>query len=134
MENQMRQIVVLGAGSGGLTFCQEFSHPHANVTVVDRTNHHLFQPLLYQVATAVLSPADIAQPIRAVLRDRANVEVVLGEVTSVDADGKQVVLADGSRLPYDYLILAAGASHAYFGHDEWEPYAPGLKSLEEATD
>ena len=106
----------------------------ARVTLIDRRNHHLFQPLLYQVATAVLSPADIAQPIRAVLRDRANVEVVLGDVTSVDAASKQVELADGSRLPYDYLILAAGASHAYFGHDEWEPYAPGLKSLEEATD
>jgi NADH dehydrogenase len=128
------QIVIVGGGFGGLEAAKALGGAPARVTLVDRRNHHLFQPLLYQVATAVLSPADIAQPIRAVLRDRANVEVVLGDVTSVDADGKQVVLADGSRLPYDYLVLAAGASHAYFGHDEWEPYAPGLKSLEEATD
>lgn len=128
------QVVIVGGGFGGLEAAKSLGGAAARVTLVDRRNHHLFQPLLYQVATAVLSPADIAQPIRAVLRDRANVEVVLGDVTSVDADGKQVVLADGSRLPYDYLILAAGASHAYFGHDEWEPYAPGLKSLEEATD
>jgi NADH dehydrogenase len=128
------QVVIVGGGFGGLEAAKALGGAPARVTLVDRRNHHLFQPLLYQVATAVLSPADIAQPIRAVLRDRANVEVVLGDVTSVDADGKQVVLADGSRLPYDYLVLAAGASHAYFGHDEWEPYAPGLKSLEEATD
>jgi NADH dehydrogenase len=128
------QVVIVGGGFGGLEAAKSLGGAPARVTLVDRRNHHLFQPLLYQVATAVLSPADIAQPIRAVLRDRANVEVVLGDVSSVDADGKQVVLADGSRLPYDYLILAAGASHAYFGHDEWEPYAPGLKSLEEATD
>ncbi len=128
------QVVVVGGGFGGLEAAKTLGGAPARVTLVDRRNHHLFQPLLYQVATAVLSPADIAQPIRAVLRDRANVEVVLGDVVSVDTDGKQVELADGSRLPYDYLILAAGASHAYFGHDEWEPYAPGLKSLEEATD
>ena len=128
------QVVVVGGGFGGLEAAKTLGGAPARVTLIDRRNHHLFQPLLYQVATAVLSPADIAQPIRAVLRDRANVEVVLGDVTSVDAASKQVELADGSRLPYDYLILAAGASHAYFGHDEWEPYAPGLKSLEEATD
>ncbi|MFN8663922.1 MAG: NAD(P)/FAD-dependent oxidoreductase [Thermomicrobiales bacterium] len=128
------QVVIVGGGFGGLEAAKALGGAPARVTLIDRRNHHLFQPLLYQVATAVLSPADIAQPIRAVLRDRANVEVVLGEVTSVDVDTKQVALADGSRLPYDYLILSAGASHAYFGHDEWEPYAPGLKSLEEATD
>jgi NADH dehydrogenase len=128
------QVVVVGGGFGGLEAAKALGGAPARVTLVDRRNHHLFQPLLYQVATAVLSPADIAQPIRAVLRDRANVEVLLGEVASVDVGGKQVELADGTHLPYDYLILAAGASHAYFGHDEWEPYAPGLKSLEEATD
>jgi NADH dehydrogenase len=128
------QVVVVGGGFGGLEAAKALGGAPARVTLVDRRNHHLFQPLLYQVATAVLSPADIAQPIRAVLRDCANVEVVLGDVISVDAEGKHVVLEDGSRLPYDYLILAAGASHAYFGHDEWEPHAPGLKSLEEATD
>ena len=128
------QVVIVGGGFGGLEAAKALGGAPARVTLIDRRNHHLFQPLLYQVATAVLSPADIAQPIRAVLRDRANVEVVLGEVTSVDVDTKQVALADGSRLPYEFLILSAGASHAYFGHDEWEPYAPGLKSLEEATD
>ena len=128
------QVVIVGGGFGGLEVAKALGGAPARVTLVDRRNHHLFQPLLYQVATAVLSPADIAQPIRAVLRDRANVEVLLGEVSSIDVDSKQVALVDGSRLPYDYLVLAAGASHAYFGHDEWEPYAPGLKSLEEATD
>jgi NADH dehydrogenase len=128
------QVVIVGGGFGGLEVAKGLGGAPARVTLVDRRNHHLFQPLLYQVATAVLSPADIAQPIRAVLRDKSNVEVLLGEVSSVDVDAKQVVLSDGTRLPYDYLVLAAGASHAYFGHDEWEPYAPGLKSLEEATD
>ena len=128
------QVVIVGGGFGGLEAAKGLGGAPARVTLVDRRNHHLFQPLLYQVATAVLSPADIAQPIRAVLRDRENVEVVLGEVASVDTEARKVVLADGTNLPYDYLILAAGASHAYFGHDEWEPYAPGLKSLEEATD
>lgn len=127
------RVVVVGGGFGGLTAAKALGGARARVTLVDRRNHHLFQPLLYQVATAVLSPADIAQPIRAVMRDRSNVEVVLGEVQSVDVDAKEVILAD-SRIPYDYLILAAGANHFYFGHDEWEPNAPGLKSLEEALD
>jgi NADH dehydrogenase len=128
------RVVIVGGGFGGLEAAKALGGAPARVTLIDRRNHHLFQPLLYQVATAVLSPADIAQPIRAVLRDRTNVEVMLGEVTSVDTEGRKVLLSDGTEVPYDYLILAAGASHAYFGHDEWEPYAPGLKSLEEATD
>jgi NADH dehydrogenase len=100
---------------------------------VDRRNHHLFQPLLYQVATAALSPGDIAQPIRHVLRGRPNVAVVLAEATAVDVAGRRLVLADGV-LAYDYLVLAAGASHAYFGHDEWRPHAPGLKTIEDALE
>jgi NADH dehydrogenase len=105
----------------------------ADVTVIDRRNYHLFQPLLYQVATAVLSPADIAAPIRAILRRQPNLEVVLAEVTAIDLAAKEVVLEDG-RMPYDYLILAAGVSHAYFGHDEWQPLAPGLKTLEDGLE
>jgi NADH dehydrogenase len=107
------------------------------VTLVDRRNHHLFQPLLYQVATAALSPADIAQPIRSVLRHQPNVDVVLAAVDAIDVAAKEIVLDEDQqarRLPYDYLILAAGANHAYFGHDEWAPNAPGLKTLEDALD
>src|SRR6187200_960768 len=131
MENQMRQIVVLGAGFGGLTFCQEFSHPHANVTVVDRENHHLFQPLLYQVATAGLSPADIASPIRSLLRRQKNTTVLLGEARAIDLERRCVRLDRGS-LDYDYLILAAGATSTYFGHDEWAKAAPTMKCLNDA--
>ena len=105
------------------------------VTLVDRRNHHLFQPLLYQVATAALSPADIAQPIRSVLRGQPSLEVILANVDAIDVAAKEVVLGeDAGRLSYDYLILAAGANHAYFGHDEWAPNAPGLKTLEDALD
>jgi NADH dehydrogenase len=125
--------VIVGGGFAGLEAAKALADAHVRVTVVDRRNHHLFQPLLYQVATAVLSPADIAQPIRSVLRGQANVDVVLAEVTAIDPAAKEVVLAEG-RVPYDYLILAAGANHAYFGHDEWEAHAPGLKTLEEALD
>jgi NADH dehydrogenase len=125
--------VIVGGGFAGLEAAKALADAPVRVTVVDRRNHHLFQPLLYQVATAVLSPADIAQPIRSVLRGQANVDVVLAEVTAIDPAAKEVVLAEG-RVPYDYLILAAGANHAYFGHDEWEAHAPGLKTLEEALD
>lgn len=125
------RVVIVGAGFGGLSAAKTLARAAADIIVIDRENHHLFQPLLYQVATAVLSPADIAHPIRSVLRDRRNVEVVLGEVEAIDPAAKEVILAEG-RLPYDYLILAAGATHAYFGHDEWEPLAPGLKTLEDA--
>jgi NADH dehydrogenase len=127
------RVVIVGGGFGGLQAAKALGDAPVQLTLVDRRNHHLFQPLLYQVAMAVLSPADIAQPIRSVLRDKPNVEVVLGEVTSVDPAAR-VVMVDGDQLPFDYLILAAGASHAYFGHDEWEPLAPGLKSLEDALD
>jgi NADH dehydrogenase len=129
------RVVIVGGGFGGLQAAKAFADAPVQVTLVDRRNHHLFQPLLYQVATAALSPADIAQPIRSVLRGQRNVDVVLAGVEAIDVAAKGVVLdQDGGRLPYDYLILAAGANHAYFGHDEWAPNAPGLKTLEDALD
>jgi NADH dehydrogenase len=133
--NPSRQprVVVVGAGFGGLTAARALAGAPVRVTVVDRRNHHLFQPLLYQVATASLSPGDIAYPIRSALRRQANAEVFLADAVAVDAGAKELVLADG-RLSYDFLVLATGARHAYFGHDEWEKVAPGLKSLEDALD
>jgi NADH:ubiquinone reductase (H+-translocating) len=128
------QIVIVGGGFGGLSAAKELAGKGVGVTLIDRTNHHLFQPLLYQVATAGLSSADIAQPIRHILRDAKNIEVMLGEVDRIDCDAKQVRTTDNVGYPYDYLILAAGARHSYFGHDEWEAFAPGLKSLEDAIE
>ncbi|HEX2282464.1 MAG TPA: NAD(P)/FAD-dependent oxidoreductase [Thermomicrobiales bacterium] len=133
--NVRARVVIVGGGFGGLRAAKALAEAPVQITLVDRRNHHLFQPLLYQVATAALSPADIAQPIRSVLRGQPNVEVILAEVDAVDVAEKEVVLdGDAGRLPYDYLILAAGANHAYFGHDEWAPNAPGLKTLEDALD
>jgi NADH dehydrogenase len=126
-----RHVVIVGGGFAGLQAAKALRDVPVLVTLIDRRNHHLFQPLLYQVATAALSPADIAQPIRSVLRAQENVDVVLGEVRAIDPIAREVVLDDG-RIGYDYLILAAGAHHAYFGHDDWEPLAPGLKTLEDA--
>ena len=131
------RVVIVGGGFGGLQAAKALADAPVHVTVVDRRNHHLFQPLLYQVATAALSPADIAQPIRSVLRGHPNVDVVLAGVEAIDVAAKEIVLdkeQQAGRLPYDYLILAAGANHAYFGHDEWAPNAPGLKTLEDALD
>ena len=129
------RVVIVGAGFGGLEAAKRLADVPVDITVVDRRNHHLFQPLLYQVATAGLSPADIAYPIRAILRDQANTEVVLGEVVDIETDGRRVELADGADLGYDYLVLAAGARTSWFGHDdEWEPLAPGLKSVEDAIE
>ncbi len=125
------RVVVIGAGFGGLAAARKLAHAPVHLTVVDRRNHHLFQPLLYQVATAGLSPGDIAYPIRSILRAQTNARVLLADVTAIDTARRQVLLADGT-IPYDYLIVAAGAGHSYFGHDEWEPYAPGLKTLEDA--
>jgi NADH dehydrogenase len=124
-------VVIVGGGFGGLSAAKAFAGEPVQVTVVDRRNHHVFQPLLYQVATAALSPGDIAAPIRWVLRRQRNVRVLLAEVTSVDVDRRVVRLTDG-ELPYDCLILAAGSAHSYFGHDEWQQWAPGLKTLEDA--
>ena len=127
----MPQVVIIGAGFGGLEAAKALADAPADVTVVDRHNHHCFQPLLYQVASAALSPADIAWPIRSVLRKQKNARVVLARVTGIDRAAKRV-MTDTIALPYDYLVLATGATHFYFGHDEWEPFAPGLKYLGDA--
>jgi NADH:ubiquinone reductase (H+-translocating) len=127
------RVVILGGGFGGLNAAKALQRAPVKVTLVDRRNHHLFQPLLYQVATAALNPSDIASPIRRVLRRQRNAEVILGEATAVDVRGKRVLLRDGA-VPYDFLIVATGATHAYFGHPEWEKDAPGLKTLEDAID
>ena len=127
------EVVIVGGGFGGLYAARALRGAAVHVTVVDRRNHHLFQPLLYQVATAALNPADIAAPIRSVFRGAGNVSVVLAEAVGVDLAGKKLLLADG-ELPYDYLILATGATHSYFGHEEWAPFAPGLKSIEDALE
>ncbi len=131
-DDKKSRVLVLGAGFGGLTFCQHFHHPRASVTVVDRTNHYLFQPLLYQVATAGLSAPEIAQPIRSVLANRPDVTVRLDQVNDFDLAARRVVL-EQTTLDYDYLVLALGGCTSYFGHPEWEQFAPGLKSLEDAT-
>jgi NADH dehydrogenase len=127
------RVVIVGAGFGGLEAAFGLAGTPVRITVVDRRNHHLFQPLLYQVATASLATSEIAWPIRYLLRDRPEVTTLFATVTGVDATSKRVLLDDGDGLPYDTLILATGARHAYFGHDEWEPFAPGLKTLEDAT-
>src|SRR6058998_2790788 len=124
-------IAVLGGGFGGLTFCQHFGVPAARITLIDRTNHHLFQPLLYQVATAGLSAPDIAQPVRAILGNRPHVTVLMDNVVDFDLANKKV-LCDVNTLSYDYLVVALGGCTSYFGHPEWERFAPGLKSLEDA--
>lgn len=127
------RIVIVGAGFGGMEVARGLAKAPVEMTVIDRRNHHLFQPLLYQVATTSLGTSDIAWPIRFLLRDNRNVTTLLGEVVRVDTAEKWVRTGDGETIPYDLLVLATGARHAYFGHDEWEPYAPGLKSLEDAT-
>jgi NADH dehydrogenase len=126
-------VVVLGGGFGGLYFTKAMRRTDVRITLVDKHNFHLFQPLLYQVATASLSPADVASPIRSILRKQRNVEVWLGEAVDVDTGSRIVRLRDG-ELQYDYLVVATGATHAYFGHDEWEPHAPGLKTVDDATE
>jgi NADH:quinone reductase (non-electrogenic) len=126
-------VVVVGAGFGGLEATFGLAGAPVKITLIDRRNHHLFQPLLYQVATASLATSEIAWPIRYLLRDRREVTTLFANVNSIDAEGKRVVLDDGDSVPYDTLILATGARHDYFGHDEWEPFAPGLKTLEDAT-
>lgn len=128
------RVVIVGAGFGGLFAAKALAGAPVELTVVDRRNHHLFQPLLYQVATAGLNASDIAYPIRSILRHQANARVLLGEVSGIDPDGRTVSLADGGQLPYDHLILAAGATHTYFGHDEWAADAPGLKTIEDALE
>ena len=127
------RVVIVGAGFGGLECAYRLKDAPVTITLVGRRNHHLFQPLLYQVATASLATSEIAWPIRYLMRDRREVTTLFANVNGVDAQSKHVLLDDGDTLPYDTLILATGARHAYFGHDEWEPFAPGLKTLEDAT-
>ena len=131
--NSKPHVVIIGAGFGGLEAAKKLACKDVRVTVIDRTNYHLFQPLLYQVATAALSPADIAAPIRGILSKCGNIDVILAEVESVDTEAKKVKTVD-LQIDYDYLILATGARHSYFGHSEWEKLAPGLKSLEDAVE
>ncbi len=128
------KVVIIGGGFGGLWAAKALANKPVDVTLIDRKNHHVFQPLLYQVATAVLSPGEIAQPIRRILHKYKNIEVILGEAVGFDKENNRVTLADGSQIGYDYLIIAAGARHAYFGHDDWEREAPGLKTLEDALE
>ncbi|MBP7376689.1 MAG: NAD(P)/FAD-dependent oxidoreductase [Pyrinomonadaceae bacterium] len=132
--NGAPKVVIIGGGFGGLWAAKALANKPVEVTLIDRKNHHVFQPLLYQVATAVLSPGEIAQPIRRILAKAKNTEVILGEAVGFDKENNAVILNDGARVGYDYLIIAAGARHAYFGHDDWETAAPGLKTLEDAVE
>ncbi|HEY3972173.1 MAG TPA: NAD(P)/FAD-dependent oxidoreductase [Candidatus Sulfotelmatobacter sp.] len=129
----LARVAIVGAGFGGLNAARALARAPVSITVIDRTNYHTFQPLLYQVATAGLSPGEIAAPIRSILRSHKNIEVLMAEVTGFDLD-QRIVETPNANIPYDYLIVAAGASHAYFGHDDWEPYAPGLKTIEDALE
>src|SRR5947207_7189399 len=131
--NSKPHVVIIGAGFGGLEAAKKLACKDVRVTVIDRTNYHLFQPLRYPAATAALSPADIAAPIRGILSKCGNIDVILAEVESVDTEAKKVKTVD-LQIDYDYLILATGARHSYFGHSEWEKLAPGLKSLEDAVE
>jgi NADH dehydrogenase len=137
MSEHPHTVIIVGGGFGGIGAAKALRNAPVRVILIDRSNHHLFQPLLYQVATAVLAPGQIASPIRNILRDQSNVTVIMGEVTGVNKEDRQVVVDNvdrkGIRLPYDSLILATGAQHSYFGHDEFERYAPGLKSLADAV-
>src|ERR1700752_2692128 len=130
-------IIIVGGGFGGLAAAKALRNTPAQVILIDRTNHHLFQPLLYQVATAALMPGQIGTPIRGILRNQRNALVIMGEVTGVDKERKCVFVTNADRrdfpIPYDYLILATGSSHSYFGHDEFEKFAPGMKSLADAV-
>jgi len=133
MNEKIPHVVIIGAGFAGLYATRDLARLNVRVTLVDRRNHHTFQPLLYQVATAALSPGEIAYPIRHIFKNNSNVSVLLGRATEFDLDGKRVQI-DGEWMEYDYLIVAAGATHAYFGHPEWARFAPGLKSVEDATE
>src|SRR5215469_8521208 len=132
MAPQRPRVVIAGAGFGGLEAAKSLRNSAADVIVIDRENHHCFQPLLYQVATAALSPADVAWPIRRILRKQKNATVLMAEIRNIDT-GKRLVRADLVDVTYDFLVLATGATHSYFGHDEWAAAAPGLKQIEDAT-
>ena len=126
------KVVIIGGGFGGLTTVQSLQRSGVEIVLIDRTNHHLFQPLLYQVATAALSPADIASPLRSILRSQQNVRVIMDEARSIDREGHRVLLAEGEAVSFDYLVVAPGSCHSYFGHEEWGHFAPGLKTLADA--
>ncbi len=134
LQGRRPQVVIVGGGFGGMHAALSLAHLPVDVTVLDRRNYHLFQPLLYQVALAVLSPADIAQPIRTILKNQPNTEVLMDEVTGIHVADRTLTLTSGSEVGYDYLVLATGSSHSYFGKDEWAPLAPGLKTIEDATE
>src|SRR5437870_2876370 len=131
-QNQKPHVIIIGAGFGGLQAAKKLGRKNVRITVIDRQNYHLFVPLLYQVATAALSPADIARPIRRILGRFTNIDVILGEVRAVDAAQRTVRLADGTELGYGRLVLATGSDYSYFGHPEWAALAPGPRSLEDA--
>ena len=126
------KVVIVGGGFGGLNAAKSLKKAKLDILVIDKTNHHLFQPLLYEVATAALSPGEIATPLRETLRDQKNTSVIMGEVTSIDKESKQITLSNGHAITFDYLIVATGARHSYFGNDRWEPFAPGLKTISDA--
>src|SRR5450755_486981 len=126
------QVVILGGGFGGLYAAKALKKAPIELTLLDRRNHHLFQPLLYQVATGSLSPGEIATPLRAILSNQANTRVLLGDAVSIDPARRKLILKDG-EIEYDSLIVACGARNTYFGHDSWQPFAPGLKSIDDAT-
>ncbi|HXG72394.1 MAG TPA: NAD(P)/FAD-dependent oxidoreductase [Gemmatimonadaceae bacterium] len=128
------RVVIVGGGFGGLAAAKKLRRASVDITLLDRTNHHVFQPLLYQVATGALAPSDITAPIRWILRKQSNVTVLLADARRIEPDLGVVVIDEGREMPYDYLILASGARHAYFGRDDWEPYAPGLKAIEDASE
>src|SRR5262245_27353621 len=135
MSESPHRVVIIGGGFAGLTAVQRLKKVPVDITLLDRRNYHLFQPLLYQVATGGLSPANIAAPLRSVLKYQKNTRVLLGEVADFDMPGKAVLLADGAKIPFDSLVLATGSTHHYFGKDaEWGPVAPGLKTIEDATE
>src|ERR1700692_2268124 len=121
------RVVIVGGGFGGLYAARSLKHAGVDVTLIDRRNFHLFQPLLYQVATGALSPGEIASPLRYVLNRQKNIRVLLGEVANIDPEKRELIQAEGSRVPYDTVIFATGSTHSYFGHPEWETFAPGLK-------
>src|SRR4051812_49872282 len=125
------RIVIIGGGFGGLYAARKFNHAYVDVTLIDRTNHHNFQPLLYQVATATLAPTDITAPIRWLLRKQRNARILMAEVTAIDVEQRVVTCEGGAQTRYDYLLVASGSRHSYFGHSDWEKIAPGLKSIDD---
>src|SRR5690348_3762785 len=134
MSDERAKVVIIGAGFGGIEAAKELRGASVELTLIDRQNHHCFQPLLYQIATAALSPADVAWPIRAILSRQANLRVVMAEVTGIDRNLRQVITEPGHAYPFDYLVLASGATHSYFGHEEWATFAPGLKRIGDAIE